>query len=156
MGTSKSPAEFARKITNLATVTQRRQREAVTRGALVTKELIIAEAESAGVSRSSTIAGGKWGVGFDVKGFNNPSALVKVRGPFHLVDSPTKPHTIPKSRRNRKSKRLAFPDGGVRVSVQHPGTSGKRTFPKATIKASRAVPRVMAQSIVSGWRAALK
>ena len=155
MGTSHSAAQFSRKITSLATVTQRRQRETVNKGALLAKQIIIAEAAARGISPTSRIAGGKWGVGYDIKGFNNPSALVRVRGPFHLVDNPTKPHTIPKARRRRTPKRLALPDGGVRTSVQHPGTKGKKSFPAAKNKARVLVPRAMGQSIISGWRSVL-
>lgn len=152
MGTSRSAAEFSRKITNLATVTARTQRIAVEAGALTAKEIMVAEA---GLSSSSRVAGAKVSVGYDVRGFSNPTALVRWRGPFHLVDNPTRPHTIPKSRRGR-AKRLKLPDGGVRASVQHPGTSGKRSFPRAAAKAKIAVPRVMARPLVSGWRQALR
>lgn len=156
MGTSRSAAEFSRKITKMATVTQTRQRETVNMGALTAKELMVAEAGSRGVTPGSKIAGGKWGVGYDVKGFNNPTALVRYRGPFHLVDNPTKPHRIgPKRRRGKGKQAVAF-NGAVRRSVQHPGTPGKRSFPAAKTKALVAVPRVMSRSIISGWRSALK
>jgi hypothetical protein len=156
MGTSRNAAEFSRKIVSLATVTQAKQRETVMQGALVAKQIIVSEFGSRGLSPSSKIAGGKWGVGFDVKGFSNPSALVRVRGPVHLFDNPTKPHTIPGQRRRRTAKRLLLPDGGVRSSVQHPGTAGKKAFPAAKAKARIAVPRVMGQRVVGAWRNAIR
>jgi hypothetical protein len=158
MGTSTTPAQFAQKITNLATVTQRRQTMIVNEGALLAKTIILAEAAAKGVSPTSKIAGGKWGVRYDVRGFNNPSALVKVYGPFHLVDGPTKPHTIgPRTRGRRRSGKQAVSfNGTVRRTVQHPGTSGKRIWPVAKAKAGLAVPRIMGKSVISGWRQALR
>ena len=156
MGTSTSAAQLSQKITKMATVTQRRQREVVNQGALTAKEIMLAEAASRGISPGSRIAGGKWGVGYDVKGFNNPTALVRYRGPFHLVDNPTKAHRIgPKRRRGRGKKAVAF-NGIVRRSVQHPGTRGKKSFPAAKKKAERAVPIVMSRSVIGGWRSALR
>lgn len=156
MGTSKSAAEFSARIVRLATVTQANQKVVVTNGALLAKEIILGEFAARGVSKDSRIAGAKWGVGFDVKGFNNPSALVRVRGPVQLVDSPTKPHTIrPRRGRRGGKKALAF-NGVVKASAQHPGTKGKRAFPAAKTKARIAVPRVMGQRVIGGWRAALR
>lgn len=156
MGRSRSAAEFSGKIHKMATATQKRQRLALEQGALVTKELMVAEAAAAGVRSSTRIHGAKWGVRYTITGFDNPSALVRYFGPFHLVDNPTKAHEIPRARRGRTAKRLLLPDGGVRASVEHPGTRGKHTFPKAKHKAQVAAPRVMAKPIVSGWAEALR
>lgn len=157
MGTSRNPAEFSRKITNLATVTQRSAKEAVAQGALTTKEIIIAEAASKGVSSTSKIAGGRWGVRYDIKGFNNPSALVRIWGPFHLVDSPTKAHKItPRRGRRRSGKQAVSFDSSAYASVQHPGTPGKQIWPAAKAKAHVAVPIVMSQRVVGAWRSAIR
>ena len=159
MGKSKSPAEFSRKITQLATVTQRNQKEAVSQAAFTVKQIVLAEAAGKGVMPTSKIAGGKWGVRYDVRGFNNPSALVRVTGPFHLVDRPTKAHEIrPRGKGRRRSsgkKAVAF-NGLVRASVQHPGTRGKGVWPASVQKARVAVPVVLSRHIVGGWRRALK
>lgn len=160
MGTSRSVDQFSSKLIGLADATEKAKRDAVFRGSLLTKEIIIAEAAAAGINPTSKIAGGRWGVGFDVKGTQNPTSLVKVRGPFHLADSPTKAHDIqPKRRRGRKALKLPEngDDSGVRIGpVRHPGTQGKRSFPKAKAKAHVAVPRVMGVRLVSAWRQALK
>jgi hypothetical protein len=159
MGTTTDPAKFAAKIEKMATVTQRRERLIVNEGAFATKQIIIAEAASKGVQTTSRIAGGRWGVGYDVKGFTNPSALVRIRGPFHLVDSPPRPHTIGPRRRGRRrtgKKAVAYGPGSVFRSVQHPGTKGKSIFPAAKLKARLAVPKVMSRSVISGWREALR
>lgn len=157
MGTSTSAAQFSRKITNLATVTQRMQKDVIDAGALTAKEIILAEAAVRGVTPASRIAGGRWGVRYDIKGFNNPSALVRVYGPFHLVDSPTRPHEIRPRRRGRRvgKRALAF-NGVVRASAQHPGTRGKESFPAAKVKARVAVPIVMSRRLTGGWRKALR
>lgn len=180
MGTSKSAAQFADKITRLATVTQERQKQTVERGALTGKELIISQAAARGVSLNSRIAGGKWGVRYDTRGFNNPTSLLRITGPFHLVENDTRPHAIYRraarvrgrgSSRANRANRLAQAFGGTgaytggslkfngsvyRKVVQHPGTKGKHIFRDAKKKIGRAVPVVMSQSIVSGWRSALK
>lgn len=180
MGTTTSPAAFSRKITKMATVTKARQKAVVTQGALTAKEIIIAEAAARGVSPGSKIAGGKWGVRYDVKGFNNPAALVRITGPFHLVEGDTKPHRIFRKVRRVKGKgstrinkqnalnlvfegvgaykggAMKLPDGGYRRVVNHPGTKGKGIFKAAKIKAGTAVPIVMSQRIVGGWRDALR
>ena len=159
MGTSQSPAEFSRKIVNMATITQRRQREIVNQAALTVKEIIVIEAASKGVTPASKITRGRWGVRYDIKGSGNPSALVRIWGPFHLVEGPTKPHDIrPRGKGRRRStgkKAIAF-NGVVRASAHHPGTRGKNIFGAAKVKARIAVPAIMSKSIVSGWRQALK
>lgn len=159
MGTSRSVDQFSKKITGLADATKKAERDAVMRGSLLAKEIIIAEAGAAGISPTSKIAGGRWGVGFDVKGTNNPTSLVKVRGPFHLVDSPTKPHEIgPKTKGRRRSGKKAVSLGTdeVYAVVHHPGTKGKGSFPKAKAKAAVAVPKVMGVRMVSAWHQALR
>jgi hypothetical protein len=155
MGVSNTPAQLSAKLNKAAAVIQKDRKVAVGAGALATKKTILAEAASKGVTPSSKIAGGKWGVRYDVKGLIHPTALVKVWGPFHLVDNPTKAHEIaPRKRARRGSggrkKAVAF-NGIVRARVRHPGTSGKKTFPAAKKKAALVVPKVMAESILTGW-----
>src|SRR4051812_10988285 len=38
--------------------------------------------------------GAKIGVGFDVVGTANPTALIRARGPYHLLERATKPHPV--------------------------------------------------------------
>lgn len=180
MGTSKSAAEFSGKLVKMATITQSRQKAVVGQAALTVKEIILAEAAVKGVSPSSKIAGGSWGVRYDIRGFNNPTALVRINGPFHLVDRATKPHRINrkvKTARGRGARRinrqqalneafggtgaykggaLKLPDGGYRNVVQHPGTAGKGIFAASKAKSRVAVPIVMSQRLVGGWREALR
>jgi hypothetical protein len=158
MAYTTNPKKFAADITKMATITQRRQKLIVNEGAFLAKTIIIEEAASKGVTPASRIAGGRWGVRYDVRGTNNPTALVKVYGPFHLVDRRTKPHEIgprKKGRRSSGKKAVAF-NSLVRSVVQHPGTKGKGIFPAAKAKAHVAVPKIMGRSVVSGWKEALR
>lgn len=180
MGTSKSAAEFSRKITALATVTERRSKESVAQGALTTKEIIVAEAAARGVSPTSKIAGGGWRVTYNVKGTTNPAALVSIKGAFHLVENDTSPHRIYRKTARAKGRgsarinkqralnevfggvgaytggALKLRDGRFRRVVNHPGTKGKGIFKAAKQKAGKAVPIVMSQRLVSGWKSVLK
>ena len=180
MGTSRSAAEFSGKIVKMATITQTRQKQTVEQGALTAKTIIIAEAAAKGVSPQSRIAGAKWGVRYDIKGFNNPTALVKVLGQFHLVDRDTARHKIYRkaarvrgkgSSRINKAQKLAevfggtgaykagalkLGDGSFRRVVDHPGTRGKGIFDASKAQAAIAVPRVMGRSVISGWGQALR
>lgn len=178
MGTSRNPAEMVLKIKSLATTTERRSRLAVEEGALAAKTIMLASAAAKGLNPSSTLAGKKWNVRYDVKGTTNPTALVRYTGPFHLFDNPTKAHEIRphqfrgtrgKGRRAQKGAALlaAFGldarDGGAlkiggnfRPAVNHPGTPGARSFPAAKLIAQRRVPRVMAATVSHGWALALR
>lgn len=180
MGTSRSAAEFSRKITRAATATQTRRKITVSEAALTAKEIVVATAASRGVTQQSRIAGARWAVRYDVKGFNDPAALLKVVGPFHLVESDTRAHKIYRrvarvkgrgsSRLNRQAKfdqvfggkgaykggSLKLADGTYRKVVNHPGTSGKNIWSDSKKVIGRAVPRVMAQRITAGWREAFR
>lgn len=184
MAYTRSAKQFVADIEKMGTITQRRRAATVSQGALTAKEIIIAEAAAHGVKPTSKIAGAKWGVRYDVKGFDNPAAIVKVIGPFHLVDSPTKPHMIyrkGKRAKGRGSGRInkqqilsevfggtgAYSGGSLKLPAQvdgsqyravvhHPGTAGKGIFAAAKAKAHYAVPRVMGRSVVEGWEEALR
>lgn len=180
MGTSRSSAEFSRKIVKAATITQQRSKMSVEQGALTAKTIVLAEAASKGVTPQSRIAGAKWGVRYDVRGFNHPTALLRVQGPFHLVEGDTAPHRInrrtarAKGRGGRRANRqralneafggtgaftggsLKLADGSYRKVVRHPGTKGKGIWKSSKVKIRAAVPRVMAQRIIGGWREAFR
>lgn len=157
MGTSNTAAEFGRKVRSLGTVTETRARDAVHAGALTTKTLILAEATTKGLSPTSRIAGGRWGVSYNVAGTTNPTALVRVKGAVHLVESDTKAHPIGRRTRGRRAgTALKLADGSFRRVVNHPGTQGKGFFKAARDKAEVAVPIVMARGVLAGWRAVLK
>ena len=157
MGTSKSPEQFVRKIEGLANATEKRSVAAVNRGALATKNIILAQSASQGVKPTSKLARKSWGVNYKVMPGPRPEAFVRIRGPFHLVDRDTEPHDLKPKTRGRGSRKKALAFGGiVRASAHHPGTKGKGIFANAKAKADVVVPKVMAQTIVGGWRDALK
>ena len=180
MGTSRNAKQFADKMTKAATITQRRDKLTVEQGALVAKEIVIAQAASKGVAPDSKIAGAKWGIRYDTKGFNNPTALLKVMGPFHLVEGDTRPHKIYRKvarARGRGSSRInkqqalnevfggvgayrggamPLPDGEYRRVVNHPGTKGKGIWKGSQPLIRAAVPRAMSKTIIGGWREAFR
>lgn len=159
-----------------ATATQVRSKMSIEQGSLAAKEIVVATAASKGLTRDSRITGAKWAVRYDVKGFNNPTSLLKVTGPFHLVESDTKAHQIYRkgkrvkgrgSSRINKAQALAevfggrgaysggslkLTDGSYRKVVKHPGTKGKHIWEDSKKIIRRAVPTVMAQRIIGGWR----
>jgi hypothetical protein len=163
MGTSKSTAQFVGKINDLGTFTKRRQVASVNEGALTAKTIMLASAAAKGLTPASKLAGKKWSVRYTVKGTDNPEALVRYTGPFHLFDNPTKAHELTpkldrtgKRTRGRGGKRALNIGGNIRANASHPGTPGARSFPVAKITAHARVPRVMANVIRGGWLEAMK
>jgi hypothetical protein len=176
MGTSKSFGELAGKMEHLATVVPKATREGVRSGALATKQIIVTTAASRGVSPASKIAGSKWSVGFDIKGKYKPTALVRIRGPFQLVERDTKLHVIAARRlasrtaARRRLGEIALAGGGVsfgqfrntktgtgkkalvingspRAYAVHKGTKGKFIFRDSVTRAERVVPPIIRKRI---------
>lgn len=165
MGVSRSPQELAHKLSKMRQGLSEMDEVTVREAAQLTKTLILQTASSRGVLPTSRIAGGKWGVRYDIKNQARPIALVAVKGPFHLVENDTRAHPIyrkftrAKGRGARRINRqrqleqafaasgayrygaLKLPDGNFRRIVQHPGTKGKYIFRDAKVKAERAIPR---------------
>ena len=123
-------------------------------------------AGSGGDSYLSNVgSGARVGARYDIKGTQNPTALIRATGPLHLLDNPTSPHRITaKQRRGRRRNRdfrsrfyttvnmsgatpLRTPYG-PRYNVWHPGTRGKRTFFNA-VDATRALIPVAFRTGVS-------
>lgn len=117
--------------------------------------------------------GAKVGARFDVKGTQNPSALIRATGPLHLLDNPTSPHVIvPRSLRKGRSRssrgdfyNALFGGGsgfgsakplrtpyGPRMRVQHPGTRGKRTFWRAIDNVRPLIPITFRTEMVRQMR----
>ncbi len=84
---------------------------------------------ASGMLRNVGQFGAPVGAKSDVRGNARPTALIKATGPLHLLDFPTRAHTITARRR----KMLKLP-GGFARSVRVPGTKGKRTFAKGIAK----------------------
>ncbi len=119
----------------------RAERVGVSKACLAGKQVMVAAGVSAGLgppgSRMSGVRGsGKWNVRYRVSGVQPVVGVLRYTGPVHLVNNPTRSHTIAP----RRKKAMLFPDGGLVSSpVEHPGTRGKKFF-------DRAEPVVVAQS----------
>lgn len=135
--------QLAAKFQQAADDFKKAPREGIFKAALAGKGIMVAEAAAAGLSPGSRIARGRWSVGFDVKGTDNPTALLRFRGPVHLVNNPTKAHEIaPRSRRRGSQKRALATAYGPFARVQHPGTRGKRFFESSKPKVERVAAEV--------------
>jgi hypothetical protein len=179
VGTTTDIKKFTAIFGKLARATEIQQAANVKNAAETTRQIIYTSARARGVRRESKIAGGPWGVNYVVKG-NPPFALIKITGPFHLVESDTKAHQIYRKGARAKGKgsrrinkqailnevfggkgaytggSLKLLDGGFRKVVRHPGTKGKGIFKAAKVQARAAVPSVMALGTVNAWKKALK
>ena len=153
-----SAAQFAAKAQRLAYTTGRVNRQAVTDGAMAGTAIVSGSMLAAGVKPGGRLrTGGRVNVGFQVRGYENATALLGMRGAAHLVNNPTKPHEIsarraPGSRRRRGGKKaLAIGDDRF-VRVQHPGTRGKQFWQKSETVMRNRVPEVVARAHRAAWR----
>lgn len=168
---AKSLSEFAAKSSAYAQVgIPGASRAAVEKAALYVTQAARTSiaAGSGGDSRLSNVGragGARVGARYDVKGTDNPTALVRATGPLHLLDNPTRPHQITakvrkgRSRAARESFYNAIFGGsggfagvsplrtpyGPRFRVQHPGTRGKSTFRSAVDRARPFTSRIFAE-----------
>jgi hypothetical protein len=81
------------------------------------------------------------------------TAVLTGMGPWGIIEGPTKAHRIGphKYRGGRRGGGVVLPDGGVRSSVQHPGTKGKHPFQQgaeATIPAAAKVYGVSVRTAI--------
>ncbi len=149
MGTSTSAAQLAKKMNTISTTIPRSTRKAVSDSALQGKNTVIRVAAQRGVSTSSRIAGGRWSVRYDLKGTARPTALLRIRGPFHLVESNTRAHPIPKPGRRRRNRKKAMSFNGIaRTRVQHPGTTGKHIWRDAKKEIIGSTPPQVMRQVV--------
>ena len=128
---------------------QKGQKTGVRRSALFVTKAIRAEIRAAtGDSRLSGVGrrGARVGAGYDVKGNVNPTALITARGPLHLVERKTNPHTIAPRRRGRR-KALALADGGFAAYANHPGTPAKRPFEKGYLRTRDQTGRIFDEEV---------
>jgi hypothetical protein len=102
----------------------------VSAAALAMKKTIVQGAPSRlrGVGKR----GGRLGVRYEVKRGVEPTAIVRAVGPWQLIESDTKPHTIGPKRRRANSRRQAavLTPYGPRRAVHHPGTRGQHPWAK--------------------------
>lgn len=124
MGVSHSPAELAAKMAKLGQAVQKQDEVTVKQAAAMTKKIIVATAASRGVSPSSKIGGRKWSVVYNIKGTEKPTAVLFLRGNFHLVESDTRAHVIGASRWGtraafrKRTAQIALRSGGLGLRLR--------------------------------------
>ena len=156
MGTSRSPEQMARKLAYAASAIGD-NKVAVERTAFAVKGIFLDSLRSTGVSGSTPISR-KVKARYDVKGTRNPTALIRYTGPAHLLNNPTKRHSIV-SRKNRRSRAwrgsrdsgeglrgAVLVNGQPKAFVSHPGTRGLHFFERAKPIAERVAPTVYHRS----------
>jgi hypothetical protein len=99
MGSSRSAAELAGKFGRLAAEVPRANRDAVNASAFLGKQIMEQGAARAGLRKGGRLAGAKWGARYDIKGADNPTALLRYTGPVHWAFFGTRPHIIGARRR---------------------------------------------------------
>lgn len=151
MGTSKTVAQLAVQIDKFAKVQPRANREATQAAAQVYKDRILINlAKDVGSdlrmshwgTKGRRASGGlKLGVGYEVRGYEHATALIKARpeGPFKVLEYGASAHSVqPKKRRGRRGAMFGT---GYAHPVSHeimiPQTRGKRTFTTAAKSAER-------------------
>lgn len=164
--TSSVGATVARKAMRATTELQRAGPVAMSAASLAFKRTIEAEIRKAapsgrlkGVGRK----GARVGVRYDLKNGGNGllKSFFKATGPLHLLERSTKAHRItPRSRGRGRSRSagggLVLPDGGVRRSVQHPGTKGKQPFEKGIEKGKDAALKTLRNAHTDAIKRGLK
>lgn len=145
MAASTSPAALAAKFAQLQAGLAGATRAGVTAGALLVTTSVRAQLRRAapsgrlkGVGRS----GARISVGFDAPRSDvRPGALIRMRGPAHLIERDTKPHEITPRRRGVKA--LSTSHGPKATVKRHPGTTGKHPFEKGVAAVAPKVPDVV-------------
>lgn len=148
MGTSRSPAELAMKLRKAGGAIDGAAKDGVFKASMLVKTSVLAELHGVTRLRGVGKRGAKISVGFRVGGVTNPSSLVRMRGPAHLIEGDTKAHKIePKGK-----KRAILTPAGPRASANHPGTRGKHPWEKGVKRALPNIPKVMMDEQVASLR----
>lgn len=168
MGKSANASQLGTKLVNTAKSAGQTNRKAVSAAALVTKKTILgyARKDTGGdlkLSRWGRAVGPgqrkgvKVGAGYDVKGYDRATALLRARptGVWRVLNDGAVPHDIGRKKRS-KSKALYLGGEKFAASVKHPGTRGKRTWDEgarlAKAPAARAYRRVMSKAMLAPFK----
>ena len=149
MGVSRSPEELARKFSAAAAAVGDTKRP-LTVAAQAVKGDFTDALRAAGV-RGTTKVSRAVKSRYDIKG---DTALVRYTGPAHLLNNPTRPHSIV-SRKNRGTRRgrgsrtsgvgargAILVNGSPKAFAMHPGTKGLHFYERARNMAVQTAPRV--------------
>lgn len=147
MPNTRTVHDFAATIESIGTAAQRAQKDAVMRASMILKNSIESELMRAtggdGRLRNLRKKGGtpaKLGLGFNVRGVNNPTALLIARGPWGLVEYGAHQHRItPRLAKtgsgkgmSRRQRQLAIRQQELNQAFGARGTyAGKRPMPIA-------------------------
>lgn len=131
-----TPAQAARKFSRLAADIPTMRQKALVASAQVMKQSAQGTLRIAAPRGQLNVGkrGARVGVRYDQPTPN--TALVRMTGPAHLLESDTKPHRIPREKvgrgraRRANSKLISIPGVGVRAYANHPGTKGKHPWAK--------------------------
>lgn len=152
MGTSHSVAELTAKMFKAADTVPAVTTAGVTAVAQLLKTTVDAELVAAGVKNNRLRGVGRSGArvapGYEVKPGPNASALVRMKGPAHLIEFDTKAHDIAPKR----AAALSIPGVGARMSAHVAGTKGKHPWEKAVAK----VVPLADRKVLDGALAALR
>lgn len=97
MATSTTVADFAKHIEKMGAAVAAGRKDAVNKAALEAKNTILDQLDTVVPSRrlrNVGSSGAKLGIGYDIKGFQNPTALVQARGPWQFIEYDNAPHWI--------------------------------------------------------------
>lgn len=145
----------ALRLRKIAAEVEKAQRSAVSHAALEAKTAhldalrrVVPSARLRNVGKS----GARLGVRYDIKGTQNPTALVRATGPWHLIENPIKAHEI-RPRRRRGGRRAVLTPDGPRAVVQHPGVRNpKRPWQSGRPVAEERVKRIVGRTYVDAFK----
>lgn len=128
-----TPAQAARKFHRLAIDVQHMDQKVLVESAKTIKASVNRTLLVAAPRRRLNVGkgGAKVGVRYDLE---PKKAVVRMTGPAHLLENPTKKHRIPRGtagrgKRQRANKKVIYIPGiGVRAWAEHPGTEGKKPW----------------------------
>lgn len=154
-----TPSQFVAKLATLEARMNANVASSVGEAALVIKkgvqsrlvDAIGADRRMSGVGKR----GARVNVRYDVKGTVNPTALLRMTGPAHLIERNTSPHTITarartttmSGRRRRGASALSLGNGRFAASVKHPGTKGKQPFERGVNAAAPSAQKILANAV---------
>jgi len=155
MGTSASSGQLGAKLAGFGTKMPAITRRATGEAALAAKVVMLAEAAAANSSRLSGVgkSGAKIGVGFNVRGGVNATAIVSYRGPAHLANNPRKGgYEIKPKTRGRNAKRALSFNGSARATSVGGATRGKKFFEASQPKVAAQTPVIFNRELNRGLR----
>jgi hypothetical protein len=156
-----SPAEAARKFSRLAGDVKNIDQRILNRSALTIKRSVQGTLRVAAPKARLNVGkkGARIGVRYDLY---PKSAKVYAFGPFHLIESDTAAHRIPRGtvgrggRKRANRKPIYIPGVGVRAWAMHPGTRGKHPWARGVAigvpKVENAAGDVWRQTISAVFR----